>query len=400
MTTETEQAASEAAPKQLTTLNDLWAETIDVWQHGFMGVDISKIIIALVIFAAFLFVRGLFSKYILARLHGWAEGSETKVDDKIINALIPPIKFVPVLLGVFFAGQYAGLDEMLGEFFSRVMRTLISFTIFWGLYRALGPISHMSRRMERMLTPIMVQWLYKVIKVLVVFIGAAVILELWGIQVGPLLAGLGIFGAAVALGAQDMFKNMIGGLTVIAEKKFQPGDWIKVDGVVDGTVENIGFRSTQVRRFDKAPVQVPNSLLSDAAITNFTRMSHRRIYWVIGVEYRTTTGQLKIIRDEIMDYIQNNEAFDTSDRVVTFVRVDSFGASSIDIMVYCFTKTTVWGEYLEIKEDLAFKIKEVVTEKADTAFAFPSQSIYVETWPGDTPEMFKPPEDKKSKKAA
>lgn len=391
---------TETTDKKMTTMADLWAETVDVWQHGFMGVDISKIIIALAIFAAFLFFRGLFSKYILARLHTWTKRSDTEVDDKVIDALIPPIRFVPVILGVFFAAQYAGLDDKLGEYFSRIMRTLISFTIFWALFRALGPISHMSRRLERMLSPTMVQWLYKVIKVLVVFIGAAVILEVWGIQVGPLLAGLGIFGAAIALGAQDMFKNMIGGLTVIAEKKFKPGDWIKVVGVVEGTVENIGFRSTQVRRFDKAPVQVPNSLLSDAAITNFTRMSHRRIYWVIGVEYRTTTEQLKIIRDGIMDYIHNNDAFDVSENVSTFVRVDSFGASSIDIMVYCFTKTTVWGEWLEIKENLAFEIKKLVEEKAGTGFAFPSQSIYVEQWPGDTPEVFSPPEGKKSSKKA
>ncbi|GAB4355363.1 MAG: mechanosensitive ion channel family protein [Immundisolibacter sp.] len=383
----------------LTTLANLWDEAVHVWQHGFMGVDIGNIIIALGILGVFLLVRGIFGKYVLARLQSWAARSDTQVDDKIVEALIPPIRFIPVILGIFFAAQYAGIDEMLNDVFARFIRTLLAFTIFWSLFRTLGPMSYMMRGLEMILTPMMVQWLFKVMRVLVVFIGGAIILEIWGIAVAPLLAGLGLFGAAVALGAQDLFKNLIGGLTVIAEKRFQPGDWIKVDGVVEGTVEDIGFRSTKVRRFDKAPVHVPNAQLSDAAVTNFSRMTNRRIYWMIGVEYRTTIEQLKIIRDGILEYINGGDEFESADVVPTFVRVDSFGASSIDIMVYCFTKTTVWAEWLEVKEKLAFKIKELVEEKAGTGFAFPSQSIYLETWPDNTPEMFVPPGDKRQKAA-
>jgi MscS family membrane protein len=373
----------------------LWGEVVGVWQQGFMGVDVNLIIKALLIFGGFLLIRGIFGKYVLARLHKWTERTETRIDDKIVEALIPPIKFIPVILGVFFAGQYAGLDDMLGEMFQRLVRSLIAFTIFWGLHRSLEPLSHLMRGLEVLLTPMMVSWLFKVMKVLVIFIGAAVILEVWGIAVGPLLAGLGLFGAAVALGAQDLFKNLIGGLTIIAEKRFFQGDWIKVDGVVEGTVEDIGFRSTRVRRFDKAPVHVPNSSLSDAVVTNFSRMTHRRIYWMIGVEYKTTTDQLKIIRDGIMGYLEKHE--DTFDlKVSTFVRVDSFGASSIDIMLYCFTRTTVWGDWLEIKEALAFEIKKIVEKDAATGFAFPSQSVYIESLPDhDKPEMFVPPTDKK-----
>lgn len=378
------------------SLETLWTETVDVWQHGFMGIDIGKIIVALVIFSVFLLVRGLFSKYMLARLQGWVSRSDNKMDDSIIEALIPPLRFIPVILGVFIAAQYAGLDEVMNGLFERLMRSLLAFTIFWALFRALGPISFLMGGLEKLLTPMMVQWLFKVIRVLVVFIGGAVILEIWGIAVGPLLAGLGLFGAAVALGAQDLFKNLIGGMTIIAEKRFEPGEWIKVEGVVEGTVEDIGFRSTKVRRFDKAPVHVPNAQLSDAAVTNFSRMTNRRIYWKIGVEYRTTTDQLKIIRDGIMDYITGNEDFETPEKVSTFVRIDSFNDSSIDIMIYCFTKTTNWGAWLEVKEKLAFRIKEIVEQEAGTGFAFPSQSLYVETWPDNTPEIFMPPQDGKA----
>jgi MscS family membrane protein len=177
---------------------------------------------------------------------------------------------------------------------------------------------------------------------------------------------------------------------VLAERRFHVGDWIKVDGVVEGTVETIGFRSTAVRQFDKALVQVPNASLADNAVINFSQMTHRRIYWKIGVVYDTTVDQLRFIRDQIEAYVLNSEDFAKPPEVSTFVRIDSFGASSIDIMLYCFTKTTVWGEWLAVKEQLAYRIKDIV-EEAKSGFAFPSTSLYVESYPSDQPELFQPP---------
>lgn len=376
-------------------LKDFWSEVVDVWQHGFMGIDIGKILAALAIFSVFLLLRGVLTRYILSYIRKWSSTSKTDIDDKIIDALIPPIRFIPIILGVFFAAQALQLEGILAIFIARIVRSMIAYTIFWAFVRALTPIRRMSKRMEKILTATMMDWMFKFIKVVVMFIGAAVILEIWGIAIGPLLAGLGLFGAAVALGAQDLFKNLIGGLTVIIEKRFNIGDWIKVEGVVEGVVEEIGFRSTKVRRFDKAPVHVPNSDLSDAVVTNFSRMTNRRIYWMIGVEYRATKDQLRLIRQEIEDYISNNDDFEKPPKVATFVRIDSFNDSSIDIMIYCFTKTTDWGEWLKIKEEFALAIKEIVEDKAGAGFAFPSQSIYVETLPdGSAPESFVPPSDK------
>jgi MscS family membrane protein len=260
-------------------------------------------------------------------------------------------------------------------------RSLVAFTIFWGIYRVVGPFSYAFERLNGLLGAAMVGWLVKAIKFIIAFIGAATILEIWGIQVGPLL---------VALGAQDLFKNLIAGVLILVEKRFSMGEWVQVDGVVEGTVESIGFRSTFIRRFDKAPVYVPNAKMSDNAVTNFSRMTHRRIYWKIGVEYRTTVDQLRQIRDGIEAYVLGNEDFAQPPEVSTFVRVDSFNDSSIDLMLYCFTKTTNWGEWLGIKEALAYEIKTIV-EGAGTGFAFPSQSLYVESLPEGTPAAFQPP---------
>lgn len=362
----------------------------DVWKNGLFGIDIGHFIVAVLIFFAFILLRRLFARFIIGRIKAVTKRTKTVIDDDILEALEKPVQFIPVVLGVFFAAEYLPIYGGIEVIANKFVRSLIVFVIFWGLVNLLEPMSFLLRRLEKIFTSSMVDWLLKAIKVTFIFIGAATILEIWGIKIGPILAGLGLFGVAVALGAQDLFKNLISGILVIAEKRFNIGDWIRVDGVVEGTVESIGFRSTLVRRFDKAPVFVPNSKLSDHAVINFSSMTHRRIYWKIGVEYRTTVEQLRQIRDSIEQYILESEYFAKPPKVPMFVRIDRFSDSSIDIMVYCFTKTTEWGKWLEIKERLTYRIKEIV-EEAGSAFAFPSQSLYVETLPTEVAEIFVPP---------
>ena len=373
--------------------------TTDVWQTGFMGIDIGRLVIAVGIFVVFLIFRRLFTRFVLSFLKGLARKTGSSFDDKAIEALENPIRFIPIVLGAFFVVEYLEFPGTFATIGDHFVRSLIAFVIFWALYRMVDPLSQFLNHLEKVFTQAMVEWLVKAIRAAFIFIGAATILQIWGIEVGPILAGLGLFGVAVALGAQDLFKNLIAGILIIAEKRFNKGDWIHVDGTVEGTVESIGFRSTVVRRFDKAPVFVPNTKLSDTAVTNFSSMTHRRIYWMIGVEYRTTVDQLRQIRDSIENYLIENDAFANPPAVVRFVRIDRFSDSSIDIMLYCFTKTTDWGEWLEIKEQLAYAIKDIV-EEAGSAFAFPSQSLYIETTPGESPETFIPPTANKQEEKA
>ena len=371
-------------------LIEFWALVDDVWKNDVAGTDMGRILAATGIFIGFLLVRKLFTQFILLWIKSVVKKTSTLLDDAAVSILEEPIRFIPVVLGVFFATQHLQLVGIYAEIADNAVRSLIAFTIFWGFVRVLRPISHLMTRLEKVFTPELVEWLIKAIRIAVMLIGAATILQIWGIQVAPIIAGAGLFGVAVALGAQDLFKNLIAGMLILGEKRFRKGDWIRVEGVVEGTVENIGFRSTIIRRFDKAPVMVPNTNLSDTAVTNFSGMTHRRIYWKIGVEYRTTVDQLRQIRDEMEHYIVESPEFASPKDVSTFVRIDRFSDSSIDIMLYCFTKTTNWGEWLEIKEQLAFRIKQIV-EGAGSGFAFPSQSLYIEAIPSERPELFVPP---------
>lgn len=370
----------------LSTFGKFWALATSVWETGVFGRSIGELLVALAIFGIFFLLRGLFARYLLSIFERWTRRTRNTLDDALRHAVIDPLKFLFLILGVFFATQYlafTGTTELIAE---NINRSLIAIAIFWTLRNAIEPLGDFVRGMNLMLTREIVDWMITGARVGVILIGAATVLQIWGIQVAPIIAGLGLFGVAVALGAQDLFRNLIGGVSILIERRFGLGDWIKVDGIVEGTVEKIGFRSTLVRRFDQAPVYVPNQHLSDNAVTNFSAMTFRRISWSIGLEYRTTHEQLRTIRDSIEAYLIGNEDFVQPPAAALFVRIDAFNASSIDLMVYCFTRTTVWGEWLELKEKLAFRVKEIV-EDAGAGFAFPSQSVYVETVPPSNEEI-------------
>ena len=228
-----------------------------------------------------------------------------------------------------------------------------------------------------MLSKALVLWIVRSLRYLVIFLGIVATLETWGIKIGPVIAGLGLFGVAVALGAQDLFKNLISGIMILLEKRFHIGDVISVPGHTEGTVEHIGFRSTLIRKFDSTPITIPNYIFAEAPILNYSNRKNRRINWLIGLEYNSTLDQIKSLTDHISNYIKDSQDFIVNDNFKSFVRLDKFNDSSIDILIYCFTSTNDWDKYLEIKEKLAMTIKQKV-EDLGLNFAFPSQSIYIE----------------------
>ncbi len=185
------------------------------------------------------------------------------------------------------------------------------------------------------------------------------------------------FLVAVALGAQDLFKNLISGIMIILEKRFELNDVIEVPGHAMGVVEQIGFRSTLIRQFDSTPFSIPNYVFSDTSIINFSDRKYRQIKWSIGLSYETSVKQLKNICNAIEKHITSSDDFIINDSYKLFVRLEKFNDSSIDILIQTFTNTNDWEKFLKIKEDLVFVIKDIV-ETNQSSFAFPSQSIYIE----------------------
>ncbi|MCH1569108.1 MAG: mechanosensitive ion channel family protein [Alphaproteobacteria bacterium] len=355
-----------------------WSLVEEVWSESSFGVSPAELLTALAVFLVFAVLRGLFTRFVLGGLERLTKRTETEIDDLLREALERPIKFFFLILGVFFALEVLPLDGLAAELADKIMRSLIAVGIFWSFYAASTPASMALKRIEDVLSPEIVGWLLTLLRWGIVLTGLATILQIWGIQIAPIIAGFGLFGVAVALGAQDLFKNLLGGVSILIERRFKLGDWIEVESVVEGNIEQIGFRSTRVRRFDQVPVVVPNNMFSDHALVNYSNMTRRRIKWTIGLEYRTTAAQLKQVREGILAWLDSDPRFVTEiHEVPNIVHIDGFNDSSIDMLVYCFTETTKWYDWLSAKEDLALAIKTVV-EDAGTGFAFPSRSIYME----------------------
>ena len=376
------------------TFNSFTDLFLDVWNNGVFDINATDIIVSLVIFLLFYLLRRLIARFILNRLSRIVLRTSNQIDDAVIEVLDGPLKFLPVVLGFFIASSYLDVSDNNQDFLDLLNRSLITIFIFWLLHQLIIPFSFVIKNFESKISKPLVDWTLKGLKILVIILGAVAILELWGIRVGPVIAGLGLFGVAVALGAQDLFKNLISGIMILMEKRFTVGDVILVSGEVEGVVEQIGFRSTLVRRFDSTPVMVPNYKFAEQSVTNYTRRHHRRIRWLIGLEYRTSIDQLKNIRDEINNLIEKDDNFAKNQNASFYVRIDSFSDSSIDMLVQTFTVTNEWAEFLKIKENLAVKIIEIV-ENNEAGFAFPSQSLYVEKLSDEKTEIFNPQSTKK-----
>ena len=348
---------------------------LSVWNQGILGVDIFQILIGIGIFLIFLVFRGIISKVIIKKLEIISKKTTNKLDDTFVSSLIGPARFLPIVIGFFIASYYMSFSLEGREIVDTINRTLITILIFWIIHQIIEPVSYVLSGLDQLLSRELIGWIIKSLKILIFILGLAAVLELWGIKIGPIIAGLGLFGVAVALGAQDLFKNLISGILVLVEKRFKIGDWISVDGVIEGTVEKIGFRSTSIRKFDKSLAIIPNFQFAENAVTNVSETSNWRIRWTITLQYNTTVDQLKKIRDDIDAYINKSEDFNQSLGVA--VRIEKFSDSSIDLLVRCFTKSGSWNDWLEVKEKLAIEIKQIV-EGNKASFAFPSQSIYIE----------------------
>ena len=356
---------------------NFFSQIQSVFINGVFGLSLGELGFILVAFIFALLIRGLIAKFIVNRVKLIVLKTTNSIDDKLFDSLIPPIRLLPIVIVFLIITLYFDVDSTLGLYFQKINNTLSTIFVFWLIHQAVIPFSNLFHKLEDILSKALVLWIIRSIKYLIIFLGSVAVLEVWGIKIGPVIAGLGLFGVAVALGAQDLFKNLISGIMILLEKRFHIGDVINVPGHTEGTVEHIGFRSTLIRKFDSTPITIPNYIFAEAPILNYTNRTNRRINWIIGLEYNSSIMQIKSLTEHIYQYLEESDDFTVNESFKAFVKLDKFNDSSIDILVYCFTSTNDWEVFLEIKEKLAMEIKNQV-ELLKLNFAFPSHSIYIE----------------------
>ncbi|NPA51983.1 MAG: mechanosensitive ion channel family protein [Aquificae bacterium] len=345
----------------------------------FIGVPLYKWALALSVFFLFLLFRKLFSLFVIKSLKILVSRTKTRFDDKFLKLIESPIRFLFIVFGFWFAIDILGVENDLTKHF---VRSLFIVSIFWFFYNAIyvfsEEINRFSQKFGQDLSKEIASFITKTLKAFVVILALVAILQEWGINVSALIASMGLGGLALALAAKDTAANLFGGLSILADKIFKIGDWVKVTNDIEGIVEDIGLRTTKIRTFEKSVLTVPNQLIANSAVENFSRRDVRRIKMVVGVVYDTPKETLEKIVKEIRQMLQNHPRIAKNQTLLVYF--DEFGDSSLNIFIYCFSNTANWEEWLAIKEDVMLKIMEIV-EKNGSSFAFPSRSLYIEKLP-------------------
>jgi MscS family membrane protein len=348
----------------------------NVWKEGFLGIGITEIIVSLLIFIAGAISRAFFVGRVLKWLENLTSQTDSEIDDVLLQSLKKPLGYIPMTIALYCVAVYLPLTGMADAFATNLIEAMIAFTIFSAFANSVAPIFQ-AFTSRAVLTRSMTMWLERAARIIIWIIGLGIILDIFGIQIGPLVAGLGLFSVAVALGAQDLFKNLISGLLIIGENRFQPGDRIEVPGSLHGMVEDIGFRSTLVRMFDTAPMLGPNKDLSDVKVINHGNMVYRRISWHLNLIYSTTQEQLAKICGDITAFIDSSDDFVQNPEQESFARTEELASSSIDVRVLCYTEPVGLTDFSKIKQNLIFEIIKIVRSNG-SEFAYPSTSVYIE----------------------
>jgi len=351
-----------------------------VWTSDFFGITVGEMATAAVVLFSFILMRKFFARTVIARLKRWANLTETDIDDKIIKALQQPLMFLFFIIGLSFTVNWISFGSHTEVILIRIIKSLIAFTIFWTGFRLVDPISmFFDRLLARLAGPVaneVKNYLLKFLKVFLFGSGIVAVLAQWGINPWPYFAGIGVLSLPFAFAAKDAVSNLFGGIKLILiDRAFSVGDWIEAPSIGQGTVEQITLSTVKIRKFSKSLQSIPNGIIANAAITNWSRVSNRRVKMDIGLVYSTTSDQFEIILNNIRTYISEDDRVDHS--VTEMVHLVAFNASSVDINLYYFTKTTDWLLWRKIVEEHMLAFMKIV-DSAGSSFAFPSQSVYVE----------------------
>ncbi|MEM7563503.1 MAG: mechanosensitive ion channel family protein [Pseudomonadota bacterium] len=317
-----------------------------------------------------------FAKRFLARLLIKAGNSPTRWDDIVISALSRPLTWMVWLVGISFAVDVVYIETQSSIFtYSDTARNIgVWFCITWFV---LGFIRGAEQEMTRGSDQVdrhTAEAIGKLLRLTVLITAGLVILQTMGISVSGVLAMGGISGIAIGFAAKDLLANFFGGLIVYLDRPFVVGDWIRSpDREIEGTVEKIGWRVSVIRNFQSQPVYIPNSVFTNIIVENPSRMSNRRIYETIGLRYRDL-GRMNQVVAEVKELLLQHDSIDNEQTMI--VNFNEFSDSSVDFFLYCFTKTTKWVEFHQVKQDVMLQVAAII-EKHQAEIAFPTSTLQI-----------------------
>ncbi|GBO83029.1 MULTISPECIES: mechanosensitive ion channel family protein [Marinobacter] len=319
------------------------------------------------------------ASHIIAALERKFSQTKNLFDDALLHAARKPVVAFVWLQGVYWAAEVAHKYSEAEIFKANesVLQIGFIFVLVWAVLRLIKEAEGILVSPLKMKQPMdytTVNAVSKLSRAVVIITAVLIAMQSMGYSISGVLAFGGVGGIAVGFAAKDLLANFFGGFIIHLDRPFKVGDWVRSpDRNIEGTVEHIGWRLTTIRTFDKRPLYVPNAAFTTIAVENPSRMTNRRIYETIGIRY-ADVGQMASIVDDIKAMLQEHEEIDSDETLI--VNFLAFNASSLDIMVYTFTKTTQWVRFHEVKQDVLLKISDII-EGYGAEVAFPTRTLHL-----------------------
>ncbi|MBO6622205.1 MAG: mechanosensitive ion channel family protein [Balneola sp.] len=333
-----------------------------------------------------LIFRKIFEFILENYIHKLAKKTKFTWDDDLIDGIDKPSGFIFMMF--FWLATFTNfqLSVTVNHYLSLILEIAVSVGFIWLFYNLSDVFSKylgvLTSKTETKLDDQLVPLIRKTLRFFVLLMGVILILQNNGYNVASLIAGLGIGGLAVALAARDTLANFFGSITIFVDKPFRIGDWIKVAGV-EGTVEEVGFRSTRIRTFYNSLVSVPNSNISNNEVDNLGLREYRRLLTTLNLTYSTSPEQMEAFVEGIKAIVKSNPHFRQDFYEVHF---NAFGAHSLDVMVYVFFKVPDWSTELQQKHNFFLEVLKLAKE-VGVEFAFPTQTLHVDSFHKDEPRQ-------------
>ena len=350
-------------------------QLVDFWAR-LTSIQIVDIIIAIAIIVFFRIFSGTFS-YMIIRVFKIKSKKAKEIKE---SAFFKPLKVFFIILGIYLAIVFLRvplqINDQVMDIVTKTFKIISVIEFAVGLANSFTAKTILGKKLRKSLSQKMddtvFEFVLKITRVLIYVIAIFLVLAILEINLTGLIAGLGLGGVIITLAAQDTAKNLFGGLVIFIDKPFAVGDWIQM-GNYEGTIEDITFRTTRIRTFENALVNIPNAIIADASVTNWSKMEKRRYKTNLCVELDTPLEKLELLKTRIEKMLQERESvFDDS----IIVRFDQITDNGINILIYTYTNSVDYASYLKEVEDINMKIMKILREE-NIELAYDTKTVYV-----------------------
>ena len=353
-------------------------------------IDLFPFAVALLVI---LLLRRLLTWLLLKPLRVVVSRSETELDDSLVEACVAPLRIAVVGFSLILVTVIFAFSEQVVQIAQTAGRSLLIGAGFYAIIEIFEVISLQPAAFERLtgldIPDRLLPFLNTLVKFLIMALGAIFILQELDFDVAALIASLGVVGIGISLASQNTVSNLFGFAAIVSDNPFKVGDFIRTPAVT-GIVEKVGVRATRVRQLDQALVTVPNNLLTDAVVVNISRMEKRRLDLTLAFTYSASAEQMRALLDEVRALLESKDEI-AADSVMVFF--NDMNASSLDVRVVCQVLDKDFRAFTALKQGLFLDIMGIA-ERLDMDFAFPSQSLYIESLPGAAAESESDASDK------